>query len=146
MPGTGTAGFGAGPREEGVVVNPADIEQYQHPEISIAKNIQEIHDRYVLPPGLFSAQVNLTQNSMVKVDLSQRDFNALLITVNSGILFGWFGDFTSANGQAQTFSHFAISAGIVPGSQVIPMPPGRYVITLQANGGAATGYLTAMAL
>ena len=142
MPGTGTAGFGTGPKEEGVVVSPSDQPTPQRE----SDDIHAIRERYVLPPTVFPAQVNLAQNAMLKIDMSQYSINAILVTANTGVIFGWFGDFTSANGQAQTFSHFVVSAGIAPASQTIPLPPGNYIVTLQANGGAATGYITAMAL
>ncbi len=139
-------GFGAGPMQEGVVVNPADALLAQNPDLSMAQDIHAIKERYVLPPGLFSVQVNLAQNQAQKIDLSQREFNALLFTVNSGVLFYWFGDYSTVNGVAQSFSHGVVSAGVLPQSQQIVIPPGAYIITVQANGGAATGYVTAMAL
>src|SRR5690242_16127888 len=61
--GTGTMGFGAGPMQEGVVVNPADALLAQNPDLSMAQDIHAIKERYVLPPGLFSVQVNLAQNA-----------------------------------------------------------------------------------
>ena len=146
MAGTKTVGFGTAPHDEGVVASPADAELAQNPAQSMAEDIRAIKDRYVLPGGLLPVQINLAQNQAVKVDVSQWQTNAILVTANSGVLFFWFGDFTTVNGVAQTFSHGVVSAGIAPVSQTIPLPPGAYIFTIQANGGAATGYATPMAL
>lgn len=146
MPTAGTQAYGTGESVEGVVVSEQDAQQALNPLASIAKDIHAIEERYCLAPGLYAVQVSLAQNAALKIDLSQRQFNALLFTVNAGILFYWFGDFTNVNGVAQTLSHGVVSAGVIPQSQQIVLPPGNYVITLQANGGAASGYVTAMAL
>lgn len=146
MPGTGTVGFGSGSDLEGVVVSPADAAAAQNPSEAIAADIHAIRDRYVLPPNVFPAQINLAQNVALKIDLSQQTINGFYITVNSGVIFAWVGDFSTVNGVAQTLSHFAISAGVVPETQFFPLPPGNYIITLQANGGAATGYFLSVAL
>ena len=145
-PKTGVISFGTGHQDEGVVVSPQDAEQAQNPLESMAYDIHQIEQKYVLPPVNFPVQVNLTTNSTLKIDCSQYTTNALLVTVNTGVIFVWLGDFTNANGVAQSFSHMVFSAGIVPVTQVIPLPPSQYIFTVQANGGAATGYITPLAL
>jgi hypothetical protein len=147
MPGTGTQAFGTGPKSEGVVVTPADLLAAQQPVESIAKDIHAIRERYVLQNGIYAVQFTLAASRAMKIDLSQSINNAFTLTVTTGGVNLWFGDYSSVDRQTGSIPHLLLSAAIVPQSQVFAVPPGNYVITLQAfDTGAVTGYLLAMAL
>jgi hypothetical protein len=142
---TRTIGFGTGEGTEGVVVSPDVIKEELHPEQATAEYLREIRDRYCLPGGMFVNPFNLAANVATKIDCSQTEYNAFLLTVTAGVARVFFGDYTG--GAVGATPHVILSAAISPSSQVIPIPPGAYIFTVQADGsGTCTGCFTPMAL
>jgi hypothetical protein len=144
---TRTIGFGTGEGTEGVVVSPDILKEEEHPEKATAEYLREIRDRYVLPGGMEPQVFNLAANVAQKFDKSQTTYNAFMLTVTAGVALVYFGDYTNYTGVAGNTPHFTLSAAISPQSQVVPLPPGAYIFTIQAdNSGACTGCFTPMAL
>jgi len=144
---TRTVGFGAGntAETEGVVVSPDIIKEEMHPEQAAAEYLREIRDRYVLPGGMFPTPFNLAASGNTKVDCTQTEYNAFLLTVTLGVAQVFFGDYT--NGAVGAQPHFTLSSAISPISQTVPIPPGCYVFTIQADtSGPCNGCFTPMAL
>ena len=140
-----TIGFGTGNATEGVVVSPDILKEEENPEKAAAEYLREIRDRYVLPGGMFPTPFNLATSGNVKIDCSQTIYNAFLLTVTTGVAQVFFGDYT--NGAVGAQPHFTLSAAISAVSQVVPVPPGQYVFTIQADtSGACNGCFTPMAL
>ena len=140
-----TVGFGTGQGTEGLVVSPDILKEQERPEQAAAEYLREIRDRYVLPGGMFPTPFNLLTSGNTKIDCSQTVYNAFLLTVTSGVAQVFFGDYT--NGAVGAQPHFTLSAAISAVSQVVPLPPGQYVFTIQADtSGACAGCFTPMAL
>ena len=119
------------------------------PEELTADHLEAIRKRYCQPPTLLPQPFGtLAANQGTVLRLQNQKVNALLVTVTTGLVFGYFGDFTNGFGRPAVNPHFVLSAAVSPVSQVIPLPPGdQYVITLQEGAGATvTGCLTPMAL
>ncbi len=115
---------------------------------NINDDMHAIRERYVLPTVNNPQTFSLAANRAMRFDLRMQTLNALLITVQSGVLFGYFGDFMTNDNRTPTTPHFIVSAGVVPGSQTIPLPPDdTYIITLQEGAaGTVIGCLTPQAL
>lgn len=144
---TRTIGFGTGKGTEGVVVSPDIIKEQQHPDIASAEYLREIRDRYCLPGGMQPEVFSLAANVAQKFDKTQTEYNAFLLTVSSGVALVYFGDFTGFTGTTGNIPHFTLSAAVSPVSQVVPIPPGGYVFTIQAdNSGVCSGCFIPMAL
>lgn len=140
-----TIGFGTGHGTEGVVVSPEVLKEEEQPEKASAEYLREIRDRYVLPGGMYPNPFNLLTSGNTKIDCSQTVYNAFLLTVTTGVAQVFFGDYTGGAVGAQP--HFTLSAAVSPISQVVPIPPGQYVFTIQADtSGACSGCFTPMAL
>jgi hypothetical protein len=142
---TRTIGFGTGEGTEGVVVSPDIIKEEQHPEQASAEYLRDIRDRYCLPGGMYPTPFNLLTNGNIKVDCTQTEYNAFLLTVTTGVAQVFFGDYT--NGAVGAQPHFTLSSAVSPVSQTVPIPPGCYIFTIQADtSGACNGCFTPMAL
>ena len=140
-----TIGFGTGSGTEGVVVSPDILKEEENPGKASAEYLREIRDRYVLPGGMYPTPFNLLTSGNVKIDCSQTVYNAFLLTVTTGVAQVFFGDYT--NGAVGAQPHFTLSSAVSPVSQVVPIPPGQYVFTIQADtSGACNGCFTPMAL
>lgn len=140
-----TIGFGTGQGTEGVVVSPELIKEEENPQGASAEYLREIRDRYVLPGGMYVNPFNLALNTSQKVDCSQTVYNAFLLTVTAGVARVFFGDYTG--GAVGAAPHFVLSSAVSPVSQIVPIPPGQYIFTVQADGsGTCTGCFTPMAL
>jgi len=106
-------------------------------------DLNAIRKRYCGPKTLSVQNVALAQNQAQRFDLTGTPINQIILTGNTGQINGYFGDYTSGNGQAPVTPHFVASAAIVPVTEVISLPPGDdYIFTLQASGGASTGTVT----
>ena len=147
MPATNTQAFGTGQGDEGVVISP-DVQQLmQDPQRSGANDLHRIAERYCLPPTLPRQPFNLAAaNAVQKCDFSQVTINGLVITVATGVAFVYLGDYSGFAGVAGPVPDFVVSAGVVPTTCQFALPPGQYIITVQANGAAATGVILGMAL
>lgn len=142
---TRTIGFGTGEGTEGVVVSPDVLKEEEHPEQASAEYLREIRDRYCLPGGMYPIPFNLLTSGNVKIDCSQTEYNAFLITVTAGVAQVFFGDYSGGAVGAQP--HFTLSSAVSAVSQTVPIPPGCYIFTIQADtSGACTGCFTPMAL
>ncbi len=113
-----------------------------------SRALEDIRDRYCLPTVNVPTGFSLGPLIAQRYDYRNQNLNALLITVTSGVLYGYFGDFTTQSGKTPTFPHFVVSSGVVPGSQTFPLPPSDgYIITLQEPAGSTVvGCITAQAL
>src|SRR5690242_17841234 len=140
MPATNTQAFGTGQGDEGVVVSP-DVQQLMNdPARSGANDLHRIAERYCLPATLPRQPFTLTAaNAVQKCDFSQQTINALVITVATGVAFVYLGDYTGFAGVAGPTPDFVVSAGVVPITAQYALPPGQYIVTVQANGAASTG-------
>jgi hypothetical protein len=142
---TRTIGFGTGEGTEGVVISPDIIKEETNPAGASAEYLREIRDRYCLPGGMQPLAFNLAANGNQKIDCSQTEYNAFLLTVTAGVAQVFFGDFTG--GAIGAAPHFVLSSAVSPVSQTVPIPPGCYVFTIQADSsGTCTGCFTPMAL
>ena len=140
-----TVGFGTGQGTEGVVVSPDVQKEQEHPELASAEYLREIRDRYCLPGGMVPVPFNLLASTTQKVDCSQTEYNAFMLTVIAGVAQVFFGDFSG--GAVGSAPHVTLSAAIAPVTQTFPIPPGMYVFTVQADAsGTCTGVFTPMAL
>lgn len=135
-------GWGTGRGNEGLIpqrpATPEDAVDY----------LKEIRDRYVQPGTLDTRPFDLGANEGLRINMTPAPVNALLITVISGTIFGYFGDYSSQFNRAPAIPHFSVSAGVVPTTVQIAIPPGNeYIICVQEpNGATATGCITPMAL
>lgn len=104
-------------------------------------DIHAIRERYCGPQTISPQNLGLTANQAVRFDLTGTKINAFLLTVATGQINAYFGDYTSGNGKAAVTPHVVASATVVPQTIIIPLPPGAdYVITIQEGaGGTATG-------
>lgn len=141
----GPVGFGMGANTEGLVPTVQELEGIP-PAEQMAADIHAIKERYVLAAGLRSDPFSVIQNGVQKFDYSQTEYNALMVTVTSGVVFIYLGDATMFGGAVGPPPPIVQSAGIVPTTQTYPLPPGNYIVCVQGNGGAAAGCLTPMAL
>jgi len=140
-----TVGFGTGKGTEGVVVSPDVIKEQQNPELASAEYLRDIRDRYCLTGGMVPVPFNLLANTAQKIDCTQTEYNAFMLTVTAGVAQVFFGDFTG--GAIGSTPHVVLSAAIAPVTQTFPIAPGMYVFTVQADAsGTLTGCFIPMAL
>lgn len=133
-------GFGTNRRPEGVEVRPA----IRDPGSQMAEDIHALKERYV-QPQLFQPQTLTLAASgpaqAAKIDFSQMKVNALLVSVISGTVNLWFGDYTA---NVSSPPHGQFSALGAPSQLMLPL--GGYVFTLASLGGAAVVTVIPMAL
>lgn len=104
-------------------------------------DIHAIRERYVIPK--INTPLADTYGAFIakRFDARNQKINAMLVSVRSGTLFGYFGDFTTNSGKTPTTPHFIVSASITPQSQTIPIAPDdQYIITLQEGLGATVEF------
>ena len=147
MAQSNTQGFGTGSGDEGVVVTPDVLKQEANPLAAIAEYLRQLRDRICLPPAFPRQPFQLAAaNAMQKCDFSQATINAITVTVSSGVVNVYLGDLSGLSGTAGPVPDYTVSAGVVPTTAQFAIPPGQYILTVQASGGAANGVLTGQAL
>lgn len=144
MPRSRTVGFGTGRGTEGVVVSPDVLKEQQNPEAAAAEYLRDIRDRYCQNAGCQTLPFTLAANAAQKFDCTQTEYNAVMLTVVSGVAWLFLGDYT---GGVPNAPHMVVSAAIGAQTQTFPLPPGPYIFTVVADStGTAIGTLTPMAL
>jgi len=100
-----------------------------------------IRVRYCGPKALSIHNVALAANQAVRFDLTGTAVNQIILTSATGQINGYFGDYTSGTGKTAVVPHFVGTAGVVPNTEIISIPPAEdYIFTLQEGAGAtATG-------
>lgn len=140
-------GFGTGEGTEGVVVSPDILKEETNPAGASAEYLREIRDRYVLPGGMETNPFLLAANVAKKFDFSQTVYNSFTLTVIQGVCLVYFGDYTGLTGTTGNIPHIVVSGAIAAASQQFALPPGNFIITLQAdNTSQCQGCLIPMAL
>ena len=125
--GFGTSEPGYGPAGIDIPLPPAESL-----EGLIAEYLRRIADRYDEPKVLTPNPFSLTAFQAVRIDQQGTKVNGIYLTVTSGVVYGYFGEYTNQNGKAPTLPHFCVSAGVVPTTQFFPLPPAmNYVFTIQ---------------
>lgn len=140
-----STGFGTQPfpiGDQGVEANVPDQEPFEQ----MAQDIHAIKTRYVQPQTIEPIPQNFTAYQAIPFKMTGTLLNAIMVTVASGVLYGYFGDFSSQSGKAPPTPHFCVSAGVVPVTTVFVLPPGdNYTFTLQeGNNSTAAGCITPM--
>lgn len=111
-------------------------------------DLHAIRVRYCGPKTLSAQVFNLATNQAIRFDLTGTPINGILLTTMTGQANGYFSDTTNNNDRPATTPGFVGTAGIVPNTEFIPLPPAAdYIITLQegaAAAGGATGSITFM--
>lgn len=129
------AGFGNEPIGRG----PKGLRADQPPP-SPNDDIHAIRQRFCGPKTLSPQNISLTTNQAVRFDFTGTPINAFILTTSTGQINMYFGDFTSGSGKAAVTPHVVGTAGIVPNTEVIPVPPATdYIITVQEGAAAAGG-------
>lgn len=147
MAGSRTIGFGTGQGTEGVVASPEILKEQENPGQASAEYLREIRDRYVLPGGMETRQFFLAANAAQKFDFSQTVYNAFTLTVIQGVCLVYFGDYTGLTGTTGNIPHIVVSGAIAAATQQFALPPGNFIITVQAdNTSQCQGCLIPMAL
>lgn len=126
-------GFGTGHGTEGLTpetpLEPQDL----------IDDIRLIREKYCIAGTFYTRDFDLTAYQAAKLEMRPAPCNAILFTVTSGIVYLYFGDYTSQNGEAPRYAHLALDSTIGPVSQVVPLPTGEeWTFTVQeaANGTA----------
>lgn len=100
-------------------------------------DIHAIKERYCGPGTLNPQPFSFAANQGQRFDLTGTPVNAIILTATSGQVNLYFGDNTSAFGKAAVNPHVVLSAGVIPQTLVVPIPPGNsYIITLQEGAGS----------
>ncbi len=104
-------------------------------------DMHAIRVRYCGPKALSIHNVALAANQAVRFDLTGTAVNQIILTSATGQINGYFGDYTSGTGKTAVVPHFVCTAGVVPNTEIISIPPAEdYIFTLQEGAGAtATG-------
>jgi hypothetical protein len=135
-----TPAFGVNPIDEGIEPRP----QIRAPEDRMSEDIHALRERYVQPQLFLPSTFNLTAaapGNFAKVDFSQMKVNSVLVSVISGTVNLWFGDYT-ANLTSPPHAQF-VALG-APSQIMIPVGP--YTFTIASTGGAAVVTFVPMAL
>lgn len=139
----GGAAFGTGPAVEGLIPpTPPSPEQG-------IDDLHRIAEKYDIPPLVQPRTFNLAvAYQATKFDFFQSKVNAIIVTVTSGLVYVFLGDYSSGSGVAPQLPHIAVSASVSPQTVEIAIPSNdNYTITVQeAAGATAAGCLTAMGL
>lgn len=144
------AGFGSLPGDvrsgdAGVPVPPDPAEQQQQ----FSDDIHAIRKKYVDDATNVTIPISVAANAGVRQDMQGQMVNSIILTVQSGLVFGYLTDQSPNFGKAAFVPDFVCSAGIVPTSVQIMVPPrDDYILSFQEGGGstAATGKARAMKL
>lgn len=136
-------GFGTGHGHEGIIPQPP-----VQPEDMI-NDIRLIREKYVVPGTMNTRDMALTAYQAKVVDMTATPVNALIVTIASGTVYGYFGDYSSQTGNAPNGApHFVADASISPNTQIIPIPLGtewKFTVQESANSTAEI-CITPMAL
>jgi len=132
------SGFGSLPaddREAGIPV--------ERPPDNLADSSNEylrrIAERYDGPPTNQRFPIQLAAKQSQRIDLQGQRVNSILLTVVTGIVFGYFFDCSAQTGQAALLPDFLFGAGINPGTIQIVIPPrSDYVMTIWEGSGSGT--------
>jgi hypothetical protein len=131
--GFGTAEAGYGP--SGVDVP----EPIGTPEDQFVEDIHAIKVKYV--DGITNNRVplQLAANAGNRQDMTGQGVNCVLLTVTTGVIYGYMFDVSSSFGVAAGQApDFAVSAGVVPGSGEFFFPTSKnYIVCFQEGAGAA---------
>ena len=138
----GGAAFGTGPAVEGLIAPTPPT-----PEDAIDA-LKEIAEKYCIPPLVQPRTFSLTALQAQKFDFFQSKVNALVITVTTGLVYVFLGDYSSGNLVAPQLPHIAVSAALAPQTVQIAIPMNEnYTVTVQeAASSTAAGCITAMGL
>jgi hypothetical protein len=111
------------------------------PPPNTGDDMHAIRKRYVGPKTLSPQIFSFAANAGQRFDLTGTPVNAVILTIVSGQVNGYFSDCSSQFGRAALPPHFVGSASIAPNTDVISIPPGDdYIFTLQEGvGGTTTG-------
>lgn len=125
-------GFGTGQGHEGMIpdppLTPEDMINY----------LKKISDKYNVPETLQAVDFDLGANEAVRVVCTPARVNSLIVTVISGVVYVYLGDYSGMTGKAPAPPHISVSAGVVPTTQQFALPDSaEYVFTVQ-EGVAAT--------
>jgi hypothetical protein len=136
-------GWGTGTGPEGVIP-----EEPLQPE-DLINDIREIRKKYVVPGTMNTRDMALTAYQAKVIDMTATPVNAIIVTIASGVVYGYFGDYSSQTGKAPNGApHFVADASISPNTQTIPIPLGNeWKFTVQeAANSTAEICVTPMAL
>ena len=136
------AGFGSLPGAAGVPEPQDPANQADQ----VADDIHSIRVKYVDGQTNFKQPLNLAANAGVRVDMQGQKVNAILLTVATGVIFGYLTDQSPQFGAPAFLPDFCVSAGVVPTTVEIVIPPREdYTLSFQEGaGGTATGVARAM--
>jgi hypothetical protein len=137
-------GFGAAAGlagDQGIEVTPGDLKISENPMGNMAQDIHAIRERYDQPTSIDSVTFNLLTGVTSKLDRSMTTLTSVMISVITGTVNFWFGDFTTVSGGTP---HAQFTATGQPFQMVLP--PQGYIFTFQADGGAADFTVHLMAL
>lgn len=132
-------GFGNEPPGRGARGFRAD-----QPPPSQTDDIHAIRVRYCGPKTLVPQPFSFAANQGQRFDLTGTPVNQIILTTETGVVNGYFGDNTSQFGKTALVSHFKGNATIASNTEIIPLPPAEdYIITLQEGaGGTTSGTIT----
>jgi hypothetical protein len=133
----GPTGFGTSP--QGYGPSGMDIpEPIGDAADQLAEDIHQIRRKYVDGATNLKVVLQLAANAGNKQDMTGQEINSVILTVQTGVIFGYFQDQSSGFGAAAAPPDFAVSAGIVPTTIQIMVPTGNnYKISFQEGAGAA---------
>lgn len=134
MPGFGNEPIGRGPR--GL--------RADNPPPTQSDDMHAIRQRYCGPKTLSPQPFSFAANQGARYDLTGTPINTIILTVASGQVNGYFGDYTSGFGKAAVLPHIVASGAIAPFTLQIAIPPAEdYIFTLQEGAAStATGSIT----
>ena len=133
-------GFGSAPAEFG----PAGLEVQEplgDPVDQLSNDIHAIRAKYVDGGTNTKVVLQLAANAGARQDMTGQEVNSILLTVATGVIFGYLQDQSGSFGTAAVVPDFAVSAGVVPTTIQIMVPIlSAYVVTFQEGAGStATG-------
>lgn len=135
-------GFGTGQGHEGMIpdppLTPEDMINY----------LKLISDKYNVPGTLNAVPFDLTANETIRVVCMPSRINSLIVTVISGTVYIYLGDYSVMNGKAPAPPHISVSAGVVPTTQQFALPDSsEYIFTVQeAVAATAAGCIIPLAV
>lgn len=139
----GPVGFGTG--EDGFGPTGMDIPQPPDGDGSdqLVEDIHAIRHRVCDSPTLQRIPCQFgSAFAGTKQDMTGQEINSIILTVTSGVIYGFLSDQSSNFLKAvSALPDFAISAGVVPVTQQFMFPVGKnYVLSFQeGNNSTATG-------
>src|SRR5690349_18277137 len=98
-------GFGAGSSSQGIAYR----RQPGEPVERMADSLEALSRQIAGPIQYRATPFNLASGAFTKLDLSNTEVNGFIISVNTGAVNVWLGDFTGINGAVPQFQ-FAFGA------------------------------------